>query len=51
MNNVRIHRTNKIVKMIKVHKLVVFTIPSYYPELNKIENTFGRLKIGYRIKI
>ena len=30
--------------MIKEHKLVVFTIPPYSPELNKIENTFGRLK-------
>ena len=44
MDNARIHRTDKIVKMIKEHKLVVFTIPPYSPELNKIENTFGRLK-------
>ena len=44
MDNARIHRTDKIVKMIKGHKLVVFTIPPYSPELNKIENTFGRLK-------
>ena len=44
MNNARIHMTDKIVKIIKEHKLVVFTIPPYSPELNKIENTFGRLK-------
>ena len=30
--------------MIKEHKLVVFTIPSYSPEFNKIENTFVGLK-------
>ena len=44
MDNARIHRTDKIIKMLKDYKLVVFTIPLYYPELNKIENTFGRLK-------
>ena len=44
MDNARIHRTDKIIKMLKDYKLVVFTIPPYSPELNKIENTFGRLK-------
>ena len=44
MDNARIHRTDKIIKMLKDNKLVVFTIPPYSPELNKIENTFGRLK-------
>ena len=44
MDNVRNHRTDKIVKMIKEHELVVFKIPPYSPELNVIENTFGRLK-------
>ena len=44
MDNARIHRNDKIAKMIKEHKLVVLSIPPYSPELNKIENTFGRLK-------
>ena len=44
MSNARIHMTDKIVKMIKEHKLVVSTITPYSPELKKIENTFGRLK-------
>ena len=44
MDNARIHRTNKIASMIKQNKMVVFTFPPYIPELNKIENTFGRLK-------
>ena len=44
MDNARIHRTDKIASMIKQNKMVVFTFPPYTPELNKIENTFGRLK-------
>ena len=44
MDNARIHRTDKIASMIKKNKMVVFTFPTYTPELNKIENTFGRLK-------
>ena len=44
MDNARIHRTNKVTKLIKDLKLIVFTIPPYSPELNKIENTFGIIK-------
>ena len=44
MDNTRIHKTDKIVKLIKDWRLVVFTIPPYSPELNKIEHTFGRLR-------
>ena len=44
MDNARIHRTNKVTKLIKDLKLKVFTIPPYSPELNKIENTFGIIK-------
>ena len=44
MDNARIHKTNKIVKLIKDWRLVEFTIPSYSPELNKIEHTIGLLK-------
>ena len=44
MDNSRIHRTDKIIKMLKDYKLVVFTFPPYSPELNKIENAFGRFK-------
>ena len=44
MDNARIHKTNKIVKLIKENKLIVFTFPPYSPQLNKIEHTFGTLK-------
>ena len=44
MDNARIHRTDKIDSIIKQNNMVVFTFPPYSPELNKIENTFGRLK-------
>ena len=44
MDNSRIHRTDKIVSMIKQNKMVAFTFPPYTLELNIIENTFGRLK-------
>ena len=44
MDNARIHRTDKIASIIKQNKMVVFTFPPYTPELNRIENTFGRLK-------
>ena len=44
MDNARIHKTDKIVKLIKDWRLVVFTISPYSSELNKIEHTFGRLK-------
>ena len=44
MDNARIHKTDKIIKLIKENKLVVFTFPPYSPELNKIEHTFGVIK-------
>ena len=44
MDNARIHKTNKVTKLIKDLKLIMFTIPPYSPELNKIENTFGIIK-------
>ena len=44
MDNARIHRTDKIASIIKQNKMVVFTFHPYTPELNRIENTFGRLK-------
>ena len=44
MDNARIHRTNRVTKLIKDLKLIVFTIPPNSPELNKIENTFGIIK-------
>ena len=43
MDNARIHKTDKIVKLIKENKLIVFTFPPYSPQLNKIEHTFGTL--------
>ena len=45
MDNARIHKTDKIIKLIKENECEVFTFPSYSPELNKIEHTFGVLKI------
>ena len=50
MDNARIHRTEKIVNFIKENGIVVFTFPPYSPELNKIENTFWKLKnkISYK---
>ena len=44
MDNARIHRTDKIVSIIKQNKMVVFLFPPDTPELNRIENTFGGLK-------
>ena len=44
MNNAKIHRTGKIVKIIKDYKLVVFIIHPYPLGLNKIENYFLSLK-------
>ena len=50
MDNARIHKTDKIVLLIKDWRLIVFTIPPYSPELNKIEHTFRRLKIEFHFK-
>ena len=44
MDNARIHKTDKIIKLVKENKLIVFTFPPYSPQLNKIEHTFGTLK-------
>ena len=44
MNNARIHKTDKIIKLVKENKLFVFTFSPYSPQLNKIEHTFGTLK-------
>ena len=44
MDNARIHKTDKIIKLVKENKLIVFTFPPYSSQLNKIEHTFGTLK-------
>ena len=44
MDNTKIHKTNKIIKLIKESEWVVFIFPPYSPELNKIEHIFGVLK-------
>ena len=44
MENARIYRTDKIASIIKQNKMVVFTFTPYTPELNRIENIFGRLR-------
>jgi hypothetical protein len=44
LDNATIHKTPKIKREMKRLKMVVFTIPPYTPEMNKIEHTFGILK-------
>ena len=44
MDNARIHKTEKVINLIKQNNFVLFTFPPYYPELNKIENTLGESK-------
>ena len=44
MDNARIHKTDKIIKLIKENEWVVLTFPPYSPELNKMVHTFGVLK-------
>ena len=50
MDNAKIHKTSKVIEMIKMLNLIVFSIPPYSPELNKVEHVFGTLKknISYR---
>ena len=43
-DNASIHKTKKVKLLVKKLRWVVFTIPPYSPELNKIEHTFGILK-------
>ena len=50
MDNARIHRMDKIKQLLKNYEVVAFTFPPYSPELNKIENTFGRLKDKFSFK-
>ena len=44
-NNASIHKTKKVLIIMKKWNWVVFTIPPYSPELNQIKHTFGILKI------
>ena len=44
-DNASIHKTKKVRVIMNKLKWVVFTIPSYSPELNQIEHTFGILKV------
>ena len=44
MDNAKINKTDKIIKLVKENKLIVFTFLFYSPQLNKIEHTFGTLK-------
>lgn len=43
-DNARIHKTERVRQVIKDYNLIVFTIPPYSPEMNRIEHTFGKLK-------
>ena len=44
MDNARIHKTQNEIQLIKENSIVWFSFPPYSSELNKVENTFGRLK-------
>ena len=44
LDNASIHKTKAVKQLIKKLKWVAFNIPSYSPELNQIEHTFGILK-------
>ena len=44
MDNERIYKTDKVINLIKQNNQVLFTLPSFSSELNKIENTFKRIK-------
>ena len=43
-DNASIHKTKEVKILVKKLGWVVFTIPSYSPELNQIEHTFRILK-------
>ena len=44
MDNERIHKTEIVINLIRQNNLVLFTLPSFSSELNKIGNTFERIK-------
>ena len=44
MDNARIHKTDKIIKLVKENKLIMLIFPPYSLQLNKIEHTLGTLK-------
>ena len=44
MDNGKINKTERVISLIKENNLVLFTFPLYSPELNIMENTFGRFK-------
>ena len=50
-DNASIHKTKEVKLLVKKLGWVVFTIPSYLPELNQINHTFGILntKMSKRI--
>ena len=47
MGNVRIHKTDKIIKPVNEKKIDSVCIFLYSPQLNKIEHTFGTLKKNF----
>ena len=46
LDNARIHRVQEVNDMIQKHRMQVFSMPPYSPELSKIEKTFGTLKVN-----
>ena len=47
MDNAKIHKTERVISLIKENNLVLFTFLPYSPELNKLENSFGLLKKNF----
>ena len=50
MDNERIHRTDIIKQLLLNYEVFAFTFLRNSPELNKIENAFGRLKNKLSLK-
>ena len=43
-DNAKFHKTDRIVKTVKLLNWIVFTFPPYSPELNEAEHTFEVIK-------
>ena len=50
MDNARMDKTDKIIKLVKENKLILFTFPPYSSRLNKIEHKFKLQKKGFLFK-
>ena len=46
LDNARLHKVQEVHDMISKYQMQVFSMPPYSPELSRIENTFGTLKVN-----